>query len=458
MAFERWKIAVADAPNSQGQLRDQIVAFLDNADNALPGLLRLGAPLPRVRNDGEPAKSTTDVRGTQAGPPLADLLEAGGRIAPTDQRDWIRLRLAWQFVEQRRAAKGFTEWRVQRRFLLNMAGIGVMTKLLLPKTSNVTPFPGPAGGRDNRTRETPRSSEAPGQAQSPVHPADRADVLLGRTQAGKPVRWCLNKDAHPALPNFGLMVSGDAGQGKTQIIKTIIAEVADLAGIRDIAAATRLPFITDADDGYGDVKSVARLVAAYEAIGVGGFLIEDQDGARKQQRAEKAAGVVDETVIEAKLRTALAARSNPETFIIGRTDAYGPLGLDAAMRRAERFLKLGCDGIFIAGLKTEDDYRRVGAAFRGVYSSAAMFEGGDTPWLTPAELHEMGFMQVSYPASLIFRAIAAMRDGLAALRRHADGAQAMTPLRDGAAIRDTLDKAVELARWRGIEAEAQRKV
>jgi 2-methylisocitrate lyase-like PEP mutase family enzyme len=206
------------------------------------------------------------------------------------------------------------------------------------------------------------------------------------------------------------------------------------------------------------VKSVARLVAAYEAIGVGGFLIEDQDGARKQQRAEKAAGVVDETVIEAKLRTALAARSNPETFIIGRTDAYGPLGLDAAMRRAERFLKLGCDGIFIAGLKTEDDYRRVGAAFRGVYSSAAMFEGGDTPWLTPAELHEMGFMQVSYPASLIFRAVAAMRDGLAALRRHADGAQAMTRLRDGAAIRDTLDKAVDLARWRGIEAEAQGKV
>jgi hypothetical protein len=229
VAFERWKIAVADAPNSQGQLRDQIVAFLDNADNALPGLLRLGAPLPRVRNDGEPTKSTTDVRGTQAGPPLADLLEAGGRIAPTDQRDWIRLRLAWQFVEQRRAAKGFTEWRVQRRFLLNMAGIGVMTKLLLPKTSNVTPFPGPAGGRDNRTGETPRSSsEAAGQAQSAVHPADRADVLLGRTQAGKPVRWCLNKDADPALPNFGLMVSGDAGQGKTQIIKAIIAEVADL--------------------------------------------------------------------------------------------------------------------------------------------------------------------------------------------------------------------------------------
>lgn len=223
-------------------------------------------------------------------------------------------------------------------------------------------------------------------------------------------------------------------------------------GISDIAAASSIPFLADADDGYGDVKSVARLVAAYEAIGVGGFLIEDQERDSKQQRADKAASVVDEAVIEAKLRTAIVARANPETFIIGRTDAYGPLGLDTAMRRAERFLKLGADGIFIAGLRTEEEYRRVGAAFRGSYCSAAMFEGGDTPWLSPAELGDMGFMQVSYPASLIFRVVAALRDGLEALRKHADGTAALTPMADGAAVRATLDKAVDLARWRAIEA------
>jgi 2-methylisocitrate lyase-like PEP mutase family enzyme len=228
-----------------------------------------------------------------------------------------------------------------------------------------------------------------------------------------------------------------------------LTDMAD--GIRDIAAASSLPFLADADDGYGDVKSVARLVAAYEAIGAGGFLIEDQDRDRKQQRADKAAAVVDQSVIESKLRAALRARRNPETFVIGRTDAFGPLGLDAAMGRAERFLKLGADGVFIAGLRTEDDYRRVGGAFRGAFCSAAMFEGGDTPWLSPAELGAMGFTHVSYPASLIFRAIAAMRDGLASLRRHADGAGPMIPLADGAAIRVALDQAVDLARWRAIE-------
>jgi 2-methylisocitrate lyase-like PEP mutase family enzyme len=224
-----------------------------------------------------------------------------------------------------------------------------------------------------------------------------------------------------------------------------------VAGIRDIAAASSLPFFADADDGYGDVKSVARTIAAYEAIGVSGLLIEDQDRDHKQQRADKAAAVVDEAVIEAKLRTALQVRSNPETFIVGRTDAYGPLGLDAALRRAERFLSVGVDGIFIAGLRTEDDYRRVGAAFNGVFLSAAMFEGGQTPWLSPAELGAMGFCQVSFPASVIFRVVVAMHNGLQALRQYADGTAPLAPMPQGASARATLDEAVELARWRAVE-------
>jgi DNA helicase HerA-like ATPase len=59
-------------------------------------------------------------------------------------------------------------------------------------------------------------------------PRDRARVLIGQDSDGRPVHWTLDKDARPALPNFGLLVSGDAGQGKTQVIKAVIAEVARL--------------------------------------------------------------------------------------------------------------------------------------------------------------------------------------------------------------------------------------
>jgi len=104
-------------------------------------------------------------------------------------------------------------------------------------------------------------------------------------------------------------------------------------------------------------------------------------------------------------------------------------------------------------LKTEADYQRVGAAFKGALLSTAMFEGGDTPWLAPADLGAMGFQQVSYPSSLIFRAVAAMRDGLESLRRFADGSKPMTPLADGTSTRAALDDALKLGHWREIEMQ-----
>lgn len=242
--------------------------------------------------------------------------------------------------------------------------------------------------------------------------------------------------ARYALPDIGLAARG---------------EMVD--GIRDIAAATTVPFLADGDDGYGDVKSVALTVASYERLGVGGILIEDQRRDRKQPRAEGAKGVVDMPEMTAKLRAAMAARSDPETLIIGRTDAYGALGLDAAIERAHAFVALGVDAIFVAGLRREEEYARVGRELAGATLSAAVFEGVGTPWLTPAALGAMGFRHVSFPATLLFRAVGTMRDTLAALRRHAQGTQAMQPAADAGASRATLDNALDVARWQAIEAE-----
>lgn len=231
-----------------------------------------------------------------------------------------------------------------------------------------------------------------------------------------------------------------------------LADMAD--GIRDIAAATPLPFFADGDDGYGDAKSVARMIRAYEDIGVGGILIEDQQREHKQQRADRALGIVDRAVIDAKLQVALAERRNPDTLIIGRTDAAGFAGLDEALRRAERFARLGVDGVFVAGLKSMDDYERVGRALRGVRLSAALFEAPGMPWPTPAELGRLGFAHVSYPATLLFRLVATMDETLTALRRHASGGEPM-PQQAGADVaRRILDDALELGRWQEIEGRA----
>jgi len=232
---ERWKVALIDAPNAHGQLRDQIETFLDRATNSMPALLRIGPKLPRMREDGMPQRSIEHVRGAngtpQAGPPLANLLDAGGRIAHASQNDWIRLRLVRKFVEERRDAPGFADWRRQRRFLLEAAGIGWMTKLVQPVRwpDNQPPAPRGPNGEHRPDAEPPASAPATDAPPRDVDPRVRADILLGHAlETGEAVSWCLDRNSEPALPNFGLMVSGDAGQGKTQAIKAIISEIAAL--------------------------------------------------------------------------------------------------------------------------------------------------------------------------------------------------------------------------------------
>jgi 2-methylisocitrate lyase-like PEP mutase family enzyme len=247
--------------------------------------------------------------------------------------------------------------------------------------------------------------------------------------------------ARLALPDIGLIGLADM-----------------VEGLSDLASATDLPFLADGDDGYGDVKAVARLVAAYERIGVGGFLLEDQDRDRKQQRADHGGRVVERAVIEQKLAAAMAARQNPDTFIIGRTDAFGALGLDEALARADRFLALGCDGVFVAGLRTAGDFERVGRTLRGAYLSAAMFEGGGTPWLTPAELGEMGFRMISYPASLVFRMTVTLSETLASLRAASLGHGTFGRMERSDEARAILDDVVNLAGWRAVEAAAPSRV
>jgi 2-methylisocitrate lyase-like PEP mutase family enzyme len=136
--------------------------------------------------------------------------------------------------------------------------------------------------------------------------------------------------------------------------------------MRDIIAAFSLPVLVDADDGYGDVKNVICVVQGYEAMGASAIFFEDQ-------RTPKRCGLVGKQVVSsemhvAQIRSALAARHNPETFNIARTDA------------------------------------------RGVPLATTMLEGrGRTPWIDPKELKALGYSMVLYPTAVIFHVVRAIQ-------------------------------------------------
>ena len=161
------------------------------------------------------------------------------------------------------------------------------------------------------------------------------------------------------------------------------------ACVRDIMAASDLPVFVDGDDGYGDVKNVVHTVQSYERMGVSAIFIEDQQWPK---RCGHLAGkkIIPADFAEAKIRAACSERLNPETWILARTDARAVYGLDDAMRRAERYIKAGADGIFIEAPRSVEELERIGKAF-DVPQICNPLVGGQTPILSMEELAELGF-------------------------------------------------------------------
>jgi 2-methylisocitrate lyase-like PEP mutase family enzyme len=161
------------------------------------------------------------------------------------------------------------------------------------------------------------------------------------------------------------------------------------AAVRDIMSASRLPVFVDGDDGYGDVKNVVHTVQTYERMGVSAILIEDQQWPKRcgHMVGKK---VVPVELAEKKIRAATAERLNPETWILARTDARAVYDLDEAMRRAERYIRAGADGIFIEAPRSAEELERVGRAF-DVPQICNPLMGGHTPILPIDELGDLGF-------------------------------------------------------------------
>ena len=147
----------------------------------------------------------------------------------------------------------------------------------------------------------------------------------------------------------------------------------------------------------------------------------------------------------AKLRAAAAARHNPDTFLIARTDARAVHGLDEALRRAELYLAAGADGVFVEAPQTLDELARIGRAFRGVPQLANMLEGGRTPILPASELFRLGFAMIAYPTSLIFRVARTIEK---ALRSSRPAWPALDS--EGRRLRD-LQGHDGVAHWAGVE-------
>lgn len=197
-----------------------------------------------------------------------------------------------------------------------------------------------------------------------------------------------------------------------------IMSASDMAGqAARLAAAINVPLCADADTGFGEVLNVERTMLEYQRAGVAAIQLEDQVTPKKCGHME-AKQVLPLAEFLPKLRAAVAAKTDAEFVVIARTDARAVIGLDEALRRGQAFLEAGADMLFIEAPQSEAELRKVCDTFRGVPLVANMVEAGKTPYLSAAELEEMGFALAIYPITTLLAATAAVRAALCELRQH----------------------------------------
>ncbi len=165
-----------------------------------------------------------------------------------------------------------------------------------------------------------------------------------------------------------------------------------------LADASGLPLICDADTGYGNALNVMRTVREYERAGVAGIHIEDQEMPKRCGHfMGKSLIETDEMV--GKLKAALDARQDEDFMIIARTDARTAVGFDEALDRAHAYAEAGADVIFFESPRSVEELTAVPKAIDKPVL-ANMVETGLTPLLSASELQDLGYGVVIFAGGL----------------------------------------------------------
>lgn len=206
-----------------------------------------------------------------------------------------------------------------------------------------------------------------------------------------------------------------------------------LEDVRRITGRSELPLVVDIDTGWGGALNIGRTIREMIRAGAAAVHLEDQVAQKRcGHRPNKA--IVDKEEMVDRIRAAADARTDPDFFLIARTDAFQQQGLQAAIDRAGACVEAGADGIFAEALPSLEDFRAFAAALGDVPLLANMTEFGVTPLLTREELSEAGVRMILYPLSA-FRAMS-----LAALRVYREIREAG----DQRAVLDTMQTRQEL--------------
>ncbi len=183
--------------------------------------------------------------------------------------------------------------------------------------------------------------------------------------------------------------------------------------VRWMVRASGMPFIVDADTGFGEAINVIRTVRELEAAGAAAIQIEDQVLPKRCGHLDGKTVISTDAFVE---KIAAAAQSRKDMLIVARTDVRAIDGMEAAIERGRLCKEAGADIIFPEAMQSLDEFKMYADAVGGDLL-ANMTEFGRSPYLSVDEFATLGYNIVIFPASAMRVATKATEELLTDLKR-----------------------------------------
>lgn len=237
------------------------------------------------------------------------------------------------------------------------------------------------------------------------------------------------------LVYIGSYATAASGFGLPDVGLVSMAEMAGYA--RTIANSVSVPVLADAENGFNNAANIWRTVGAFEQAGVAGVHIEDREFGKHAPVRQVLLSL--EEMIE-KIRAALDSREDRNFLVIARTDAVRATNdLDDAVRRANAFIEVGADMVFLPGL-TPKQLRLIRRLIHGKVMVV------NTPGSSVQDEEDAGADIVLYYGFCLYAAYRGVQAALGAFSR----------TRDQRKVRDLLADVEEFEQFLGYEAFIQR--
>lgn len=184
----------------------------------------------------------------------------------------------------------------------------------------------------------------------------------------------------------------------------------------DIRSVSRIPIVLDAGGGWGEPVHIHRTIAMSEAAGFAAIELEDQYLPRRVQHHIGEENLIPPESMVDKIKEAVAARTDPNLIIIGRTNARRLHGLDEALRRGEMYHRAGADMLFIHS-RDPEELRRIAERLPAPLMMFAPQDGYSSFGITPAELTKLGYRLAASSGTAFAAMYKAVRQSYEALAR-----------------------------------------